>query len=286
MERKGLSAKSTVSVIEIMSVHKHRFKKETFTGKGDIHSFPEIIYSLEGDIPITVDNKEHIITTGEMFIYKPNSYHVLTHPTNAAVLIISFVPGYERISKIYNQVIKLDHETQRYFVDTVEEIVENITFSVNDRGSELRLRNGVPQIQEVIMKGKFEIFLLMLEKAMPELFESNEIVNEELSKVISNFENDISANYTISEMAKLNMMSESKLKKLFRANLNTSPVAYFQRIKIDYAKTLLLERKNNITEISEKLGFQSIHYFSRFFKKHTGVCPTEYIKAIDSWEYL
>lgn len=280
MKRKGLKVGSSVSVIEIMTAHKHRFREETFIRKGDIHNFPEIIYSLDSDVYLTVDNKDYIITTGELFIYAPNSYHILTRPTNATVLIVSFVPGYERITKLYNQVIRLDPETQCYFENTIEEIVENVSFSVNDGVPELRLKNGVPKIQKEIIKGKLEVFLLMLEKAMPDLFEK-ETINMELSKVITNFKNNISANYTILEIAKINMMSESKIKKLFREYLHTSPISYFHKMKIDHAKILLLEGEKNITEISEELGFQSIHYFSRFFKKHTGVCPTEYIKAID-----
>lgn len=286
MKRKGLKVGSSVSVIEIMTAHKHTFKEETFLKKGDIHNFPEIIYSLNNNIYVTVDNKDYTISAGEMFIYAPNSYHILTRPTNATVLIVSFVPGYEKIRKIYNKVIRLDEETRTHFINTIEEMVENVSFSVIDGIPELKLKDGVPRIEEEILKGKFELFLLLLEKTLPELFESNEKISLELSTVISNLEKNISTNYTIYEMAKINMMSESKLKNLFREYLHTSPISYFHKMKIDYAKTLLLEGEKNITEISEKLGFQSIHYFSRFFKKHTGACPTDYIKAIDMHEHL
>ena len=125
----------------------------------------------------------------------------------------------------------------------------------------------------------------MLEKALPGMFENNENLTPELSRMIAGFESNISANYTIAEMAKMHMMSETKLKRLFREQLHTSPVAYFHRLKIDHAKSLLINGRKNITEISEALGFQSIHYFSRFFKKHTGACPTEYIKAFDIREH-
>lgn len=281
MDRIGLKAGRSVSVTEIMTVHKHRFRKESFTRKGDIHNFPEIIYCTDGDLYVTVDNNEYIIKAGEMFIYAPNSYHVLTRPASTGVLIVSFVPGYEKIKKIYNKAIQLDKEAKEYFINTVEEMVDSVTFSVNDGIPELKLKNGVPKIQEEILKYKLELFLLMLEKSLPDMFGSGEKISPELSSVISNLENNISANYTIYEMAKQNMMSESKLKKLFREHLHTSPVSYFHKMKIDYAKDLLLEGDKNITEVSEKLGFQSIHYFSRFFKTHVGVCPTDYIKAIN-----
>lgn len=285
MKRKGLKVEKTVSVIEIMTAYKHRFREEIFIRIADIHNFPEIIYSLDSDIYVTVDNQDYCIAAGEMLIYAPNAYHVLTHPTNATVLIVSFVPGYDRIKNIYNKVIRLDQETRTYFENTIEEIVENVSFSVTDGIPELKLKNGIPKIQEEIIKGKLEIFLLMLEKALPGMFENNENLTPELSRMIASFESNISANYTIAEMAKMHMMSETKLKRLFREQLHTSPVAYFHKLKIDHAKSLLINGRKNITEISEALGFQSIHYFSRFFKKHTGACPTEYIKAFDIREH-
>ena len=284
MKRKGLKVEKTVSVIEIMTAYKHQFKEETSKRKGDIHNFPEIICPINGDVYMTVDNKDYIITAGEMLIYAPNSYHILTRPTNATVLIVSFIPGYEKIRKLYNRVIRLNKEIRAFFMDTVEEIVKNVSFSVTDGVPELKLKDGIPKIQEEIMKGKLELFLLMLEKALPDIFHNNEHITPELSRIIADLENNISSNYTISGMAAKNMMSETKLKRLFREQLHTSPVAYFHKLKIDRAKLLLLNGENNITEISEALGFQSIHYFSRFFKKHTGACPTEYIKAIDICE--
>lgn len=286
MKRIGLKAESSVSVIEFMTAFKHRFTEETYVKKGDTHNFPEIIYSLDNNVYVTVDDKDYTIKAGEMFIYAPKSYHMITRPVNATVLIVSFVPGYEKISRIYNKVIPLDNEIRIHFINTIEELAENTSFSVKDGIPELRLKDGVPQILKEIIKVKFEAFLLMLEQTRPDIFENHEKFNVELSSVIENLKNNISSNYTIGEMAKVNMMSESKLKNLFRKYLNTSPISYFHKMKIDYAKVLLIEGEKNITEVAEELGFQSIHYFSRFFKKHTGTCPTEYSKAIDKHAFL
>lgn len=286
MKRKGFSAEETVSVVEFMTVFKHRFTTENYRKKGDVHNFPELIYSLHNDINMTVDNKEYIIKEGEMFIYSPNTFHMLTKPVNATVLIVTFVPGYEGIKKFYNKILKLDKSTKVYFIKTIEEMLENLSFSKRNGIANLSLKPGVPKIQGEILKRKFEIFLLMLEKDLSKKNSENaEKFNTDLSGVINNLENNISSNYTIPEMARLNMMSESKLKKLFREYLHTSPISYFHKMKIDYAKFLLQEKEKNITEISEELGFKSIHYFSRFFKKHVGTSPTEYVNAIDEVEY-
>ena len=55
---------------------------------------------------------------------------------------------------------------------------------------------------------------------------------------------------------------------------------YFINLKIDLAKKYLREDNYNISQISEILGYSGIHYFSRQFKKATGMSPTEYSTSI------
>jgi len=51
-------------------------------------------------------------------------------------------------------------------------------------------------------------------------------------------------------------------------------------MKIEAAKELIRTGQMNFTQISEKLGYTSIHYFSRQFKKVTGMTPSEYASSI------
>ena len=43
---------------------------------------------------------------------------------------------------------------------------------------------------------------------------------------------------------------------------------------------MIHEHKHTISEISDVLGYTSIHYFSRKFKLQYGMSPTEYAKSI------
>ena len=51
-------------------------------------------------------------------------------------------------------------------------------------------------------------------------------------------------------------------------------------MKVNAAKQLIRTNKMNFTQISEQLGYTSIHYFSRQFKKVTGMTPSEYASSI------
>jgi AraC-like DNA-binding protein len=57
-----------------------------------------------------------------------------------------------------------------------------------------------------------------------------------------------------------------------------SPRQYFLQLKVMRARELLITTDQSIKEISYQLGFDSIYYFSRFFKQKTGMSPSEFRK--------
>ena len=77
-------------------------------------------------------------------------------------------------------------------------------------------------------------------------------------------------------------ISESSLQKLFQHKVGCGAMQHFQRMKIERAKELIREKKLNFSEISRKLSFSSIHYFSRRFKALTGMTPSEYAASVKS----
>ena len=75
-------------------------------------------------------------------------------------------------------------------------------------------------------------------------------------------------------------VSRSSLQNLFRNNLNTSPKHYINEAKLSLSRVLIKKGEYTISEISNRLGFTSIHYFSRRFTTRYGVTPSEYAKKI------
>lgn len=65
---------------------------------------------------------------------------------------------------------------------------------------------------------------------------------------------------------------------LFAKHAESSFVEYINAEKIERAKELLLTGNIKAYEISDKLGFESSFYFSKVFKKYTGLSPREFVK--------
>ena len=94
----------------------------------------------------------------------------------------------------------------------------------------------------------------------------------------------LSKNYretvTLEELSFLFGTNKTTLCKSFKNSFGTTVVSYVNDLKIKEARRLIRDGAASITEISETLGFSSVHYFSRLFKKRVGISPKEYIKTL------
>ncbi|WP_319559904.1 response regulator [Marispirochaeta sp.] len=70
--------------------------------------------------------------------------------------------------------------------------------------------------------------------------------------------------------------SVSHLSRLFRQELGMSILDFLTRLRMDEAKKLLREGEMQISCIAEEVGFQDPNYFSRVFRRDTGLSPREY----------
>ncbi|MBQ8416169.1 MAG: helix-turn-helix transcriptional regulator, partial [Clostridia bacterium] len=80
-------------------------------------------------------------------------------------------------------------------------------------------------------------------------------------------------------LAELCGISTVYFRKLFTQSYGTSPISYMHAIRIKKAKEMLKSDFGTIGDLSLSLGYKSIYDFSRAFKRHTGVSPTQYKKA-------
>ena len=105
--------------------------------------------------------------------------------------------------------------------------------------------------------------------------------------IIKYLKDNLHTHITIEQICKEHSVGRSYLQKIFKSYCDLGIIEYFSYLKIQEAKELIRMRSMNFSEISEKLGYSSIQYFSRQFKKITGMTPTEYsnsIKAISEYE--
>ena len=110
---------------------------------------------------------------------------------------------------------------------------------------------------------------------------TTENADEEMfSQIAAYLSDNLSSHITIKKICSDNLIGRSRLQKLFQEKCGLGIIEYFSHMKIDAAKQLIRNEQMNFTQISENLGYSSIHYFSRQFKKITGMTPSEYASSI------
>lgn len=85
---------------------------------------------------------------------------------------------------------------------------------------------------------------------------------------------------TLNKVAEIFSISPNYLSVLFSKYSDTGFTDYINQTKVNAAKEMMAEENLKIYEISDILGFESAFYFSRVFKKVTGVSPRDYMNQI------
>lgn len=104
--------------------------------------------------------------------------------------------------------------------------------------------------------------------------------NDLLAEILAYMNKHITEPLTIEEICHEFYISRSSLQALFKTHLNTSPKNYLLNIKLQKSKELIRQDQYTISEIAYMLGFSSIHYFSRLFKKYFNTTPSAYSRKI------
>ena len=81
------------------------------------------------------------------------------------------------------------------------------------------------------------------------------------------------SNISVSELASMCNLSETHFRRLFVKLFGLSPTDYKLNKRILKAKDLLLSGDFSVSETAAAVGFEDANYFSRIFKKHTGITP-------------
>ena len=71
-------------------------------------------------------------------------------------------------------------------------------------------------------------------------------------------------------------LSPQYLSRIFKDRYKTKFIDYLTHRRISYAKELLKDRRLTMREIAEKVGYGDANYFTRVFRKQTGVSPRQF----------
>lgn len=246
---------------------------------GDVHDFPEIIYAHRGNTRILVDGKPIELCEGQILIYRPMSYHVATASGFVIdAFILSFDIASGALESFYNRPIALPPELCLRFMDLVRYAVFLLqSMQQNTAAGSMINRPSATDCELKRLGNTLESFLLDL--ISMEGAESNVTPRSPVPSYVeearSYLRKNLHRSLTLSEIAKETHVSISTLTAQFRKHYGCSLITYVNTLRIERARQMLRTGSHSVTEAANTLGFSSIHYFSRLYRKHTGHSPSE-----------
>lgn len=257
--------------------------------KPHIHSFYQVIWFKKGKGKHSIDFKEYDVFDNAIFFVAPNQVHYFDEKMDYEGVLIhfnelfmvqeqrsmGFFLNYNLFNNLYQQPsccvgTGIDNILDRYILQIEQELENEESF-----GKELMLKNYLQSFLIQIQRRKNDF-----EKSFSPSFPLMDEKRMQLLKFATLIDEHYKEGYSVVEYARLLHISSRSLSDLTQQQLRKTPSQMIQERIILEAQRLLLYSNLNINQVGYRLGFDDASYFVKYFKKHTGVSPSEFKKSV------
>lgn len=293
MPTEALTLKQEFSVSAISSIHFFEYKSD-FIFKSEYHDCWKLLYVEEGACDILRSGHESSPITlekGQLYIQAPHEYYSFkaAQQTTPLLFTCGFYCDSPNMSLLAHRIFHCGRQELRLLTDLSEEGRSNFSVRVDDSALySLERKLNQPFGGEQLIGMYMEMLLISLMRQYVSPSVKKEETSSSLSKADSILLNRITDYYaahisekvSISQICREFSIGRAHLQRIFREQTGLGAIEYFCQMRIRAAKQLIRENKMNLTDTARALGYTSIHYFSKQFKKITGMPPSQYQNSI------
>ncbi|GAA3405616.1 AraC family transcriptional regulator [Paenibacillus hodogayensis] len=281
------------SIDRLYTFHYYELSKSFYT-TGEKHDFWELVYVDKGALELYLDGCRIELTQGDLIFYAPNAFHSGGAKTATNVMIVTFDSFAPCMHQLGNRIFQLEKDELYILTELLKEGFEAFDPPIDTLFfPELGRNAQAPFGCEHAIIAYLELFLLKLLRRVNAVAPAGTLKtlmavgdnqkDKLVESIIAYMKRNVSANLTLDEISEQFFIGKTQLKVLFKQAMGIGIMRYFGLVKIEEAKSAIREEQYNYTEIAEKLGYSSVHYFSKCFKRATGMTPTEYAKTVQSY---
>lgn len=233
----------------------------------------QIIYIASGKAHFYFNGVEQIVTAGNMVIYRPKEeqryyYYGVDH---TEVYWLHFTGG--NVTNTLRKYGIADHMhvihtgTSLEYKHIFEQIIQELKLCRDD-------------YEELLVNYLQHLLILIHRSINNKPRGKNPLLMNEMDHAVRYFHENYNKPICIEEYAARQHMSVSWFIRNFKEYTDSTPTQYLLSLRISNAQTLLETTNYNVTEIAEIVGYDNPLYFSRIFKKQSGMSPSEFRKHL------
>ena len=273
-----------INISSIVTIHYFEFGP-AFVYAGEQHNFWEMVYGDKGSVLIKRDGETLVLKQGEIIFHEPNEFHsIRSLDSSPNFFVISFNSISPAMARFVKYQTILDKTLKTYLSSIIKEAEKTYVIPKNDPElKKLRLREDALIGGEQLIKSYLEQFLIflirsMLVSAAPSFPQKEDAMDPFVESVRQYLIAHVESKIRIEDLCREFGYSRSYLSCRFQEKTGQTLADYAMQLKINEAKRLIRETDFNLAQISACLSFETPQYFSRVFKRKTGMTPTEFKK--------
>lgn len=250
------------------------------------HDFHELVVILAGHGRHITDDEDYAVQAGDVFLIRGDMVHGYADTNRMTLVNILFDPkrlklpldelrdvsGYHSLFRIEPGLRRLDRFRSRLQLSE-DELSEAARLILQLQEELDRKRPGYRFMASAHL---MRLIAYLSRCYSPAGKRSNQRLPR-MGDVLSYIERHYREPITLAQLCRQGHMSESTLIRCFRRVLGRSPIEHVIRVRIAHAEDTLLHRADlRITDAAFECGFTDSNYFSRQFRRITGMAPRAY----------
>ena len=249
------------------------------------HDCFEIIYVTDGKLRAGVSGEELFVSKGDVLVLPPRTIHIIhAEEKNASIQVFGYTENLiasPEISMFNMKYLSLffSHGKSCVRAFRAGEGKTEVFVSLLEEALDAYMKEGF--CREILVRSK----ILAVHACLAEMYLEGRKERGESSKYLSDaeryIENNIGRDISPYEIAEALHVSYSHLSRIINEESGYPIGELILRMKINHAESIMTtEKEKGITEIALSVGFNSVSYFTRIFKRMRGVTPSAFRKML------
>lgn len=284
--------KKEIVITELITIHYFEYMKD-FVFHGESHNFWEFLYVDKGCVLVTADDLTYRLNAGDVIFHKPNEFHAIEAlgEKGPNLVAVSFRTASPAMDFFIRKHFTLSPEERTILSHLIQEAKNSFSTPLHIPSVEQVIPDAnAPFGAEQLISLYLELFFIYLwrshagsdaltQKVLPSTLKKP-TDSELMDSIVQFMQLHICEQLTVSRICGEFSISRSSLQALFHKEKQCGAMDYFNNCKLELARELIRDGAMNLTEIAYFLSYSSLQYFSKQFKKASGMSPLEYSTSV------